>query len=105
MSEVKNPSPDDDLSIYVSFRLVGDSTYPQEKLALDKLIEGLFHEAYSVDHEDPEGLQEREIVYRIQKPLVASEADVRQFFLNLQTIFASMKRYLPSFTQGSEAIA
>lgn len=105
MKAHKEYSPDEALNIYVSFQLIGDQTYEEEKASLEKLIETHVGDIYHLDYEDPEGLPEREIVYRLSKPIILEKNMLRQYFEKMEKLFSATNRFLPAFTQGSEALA
>ena len=90
--------------MYVSFRLVGDSTYRSEQKKLTAHISELFGDRWQLDHEDPEGAHDREVVYRLPTLPDGSEESREAYFRNLKELFLHNQRYLPSFTQGSETM-
>lgn len=102
MVDTRNLKSPESHSVHVSFHLVGDTTFPQQKQELEGVLADIFGKTFSLAHEDPAVQQDREVIYRIQKPVMEGEALNREFFVGLQRLFNDTHRYLPTFTQVSE---
>lgn len=102
MTSPRKTSPPNDFNLHVSFQLVDDATYRKQKETVEALLEERFPGGFSVEHEDLEGLPEREVVYRLQKPVLVQPEAMEDFFQKLQELFELTHRHLPAFTQSSE---
>lgn len=102
MNDLKDYISEDAFNLHISFHLVGDPTYKQQKTSLDDLMEKLFSGRYELEHEDLPDQHDREVIYRLSKPLLNDEEELREFFTKLKELFEAMHRYLPSFTQSAE---
>lgn len=107
MGDLKNFSSENELFVFLSFHLVGSGkSYRDDRQELEASLTKLFsNSGFKLDHEDPEGPQERELVYGLKKPLLEDEEELLRFFTRLETLFTDNKHFIPSFTQGSEAFA
>lgn len=105
MTELKDSGSLNDFHVHVSFHLVGDATYASQRQAIEALLTSHFGATFAVEHEDPEGPTEREVVYRIQKPIILETVALKEFFTHMKELFDATQRYLPSFTQSSEVPA
>ena len=102
MADLKNFSSSNDFNLHLSFHLVGDSTFGVQKKLLENLLYKNFGPTYQLEHEDPSEASEREVIYRLQKPIIDNKTSYKEFFEKLAVLFEESKRYLPSFTQGLE---
>lgn len=107
MADLKNFSSENELFVFLSFHLVGGGkSYRDDKQKLEASLTALFpNGGFKLDHEDPEGPQERELVYGLKKPRLEDEEELHLFFGQLEKLFTDNKHFIPSFTQGSEAFA
>lgn len=102
MNELKDLRSENDLNLYLNFHLVGDATYKKQKAELEAHLHTYFEQTYALEHEDPAGPASRELVYKVQKPIMLDEGTLKDYFLQLKELFKATHRFLPSFTQSLE---
>lgn len=90
--------------VFLSVFLVGDSSYYKERKHIEDVLTDVFIGDYELDHEDPEGLQDREVVYCLSLPW-SDEVEKAHAFQTLQVSMEQLSLYSPSFAQGTESIA
>lgn len=104
MNELKDYSSESDFYLHLNFHLIGDLTYKSQKNEVEKHLNAYFNSRWLLEYEDPEGSQNRELVYQIREPLIADPDVSEKFFQSLKEFFEVTRRFLPSFIQTSEAV-
>ncbi len=81
----------------MAFHLQSRPSAASDAAKIDDLLERFFG-AESVDSVDLD-IQDNEIVYRINKPIISSNEELLEFFKSLKKLFESTAEYTPHFTQ------
>ena len=102
MGAMKEYTSDSEMSVYLAFHLHDDSSFGEAVRRLIKKLKGLFGEGTTLKHTSPPGTGEREVVFRVQKPLIETEENLTAFFSTLEALFQEEASYMPTFTQNSE---
>lgn len=105
MNALQEYSSEEDLNLHISFQLVGDTTYKSQKEMLEAALQHHLGDIFALEYEDPADLPERELVYKVSKPIILEKTMLRNYFQNLKELFEATERFLPAFTQSSEAKA
>jgi len=98
MSKLKTLSNENDLYVFLAFHIPDDSDSQLHINNITNIMNQYFQDS-TFKTIDPEFSESYEMIYKIQKPLVASNEDVLSFFENLRTVFRTTDRFTPHFTQ------
>lgn len=100
MSTLKNYDSDSDLYIYVAFHNAYDDSIKVSQTKLEKLMKEIFKndEKFAIVNSGEED-EDNEIIYRFQKPLLASDKELSVFFSRLRLVFQTTTEMSPHFTQ------
>lgn len=83
--------------IYIAFHL-NASFSPSADAARVGVLLGEIMGTDQVESVDLD-IQDKEIIYKVNKPLLADENDQQAFFQGLQKVFSETEEYHPHFTQ------
>jgi hypothetical protein len=86
----------EDFCVFVSFRPADSSTLNTASENLDEIMKKKFGDAQRREFLSEEPL---EIVYRLQKPIIADNSAMKEFFEDLRSLFISTSHLQPYFTQ------
>lgn len=101
MNNLKDYTNENDLYLFIAFHLSDDSEMQNNIIKLDRIMNDIFNEVQSKVTE-AESTGTREVIYKIQKPIISSNNEHKQFYSNLKTIFTITEKFTPHFTQMQE---
>jgi len=100
MSILKKYETDNSLYLFIAFHNSYDDSVQASQAKLEKLMKEIFKndERYHLMSSGEE-IEDNEIIYRFQKPLMASERETLAFFTKLKLVFQMTSEMSPHFTQ------
>lgn len=98
MATMKELNSAEDFSVYVAFHVTDETSSNATALRLSQLMEGIFGDTQSfvLDSGD---WSNKEIIYKIQKPVLVSNSAMASFFDKLKQLFNAASSMTPHFTQ------
>ena len=91
----------EDMKVFVAFDITDDTTSSAAMTRLSNLMEDLFGDTQSIALFSSDwGV--KEVVYRIQKPVLVSKDAMNDFFKKLEQLFITASSLAPRFTQLGE---
>lgn len=101
MTDLYDNSTEKQYIFYISFQLMNDSMFIQEKKLLEESLHDLFGESFSKIYEDELNAYENQLAYSVGPLAVYDDYSKREQFNKIKTLFSKTHRYLPFFTQKS----
>jgi len=83
--------------LYIAFHLRNSVNASADAARIGVVLNDIFgkHQVETVDLD----VQDKEIIYRVNKPILADNDGQREFFERLQRLFSVSEEYHPHFTQ------
>lgn len=84
-------------AVFIAFHLKSSLNASADAARLGVLLERTFgiEQVETVDLDT----QDKEVVYKLSKPVIASKDEELEFFESLKTLFSKTEEYHPHFTQ------
>lgn len=99
MATLKTYDKAEDFCVHLAFHTTDELSFNATLQRLDTLMERHFDEAQRREYSSAE---QKEIIYRIQKPLFMAKDELNKFFGNLQVVFTVASSYSPHFTHYTQ---
>jgi len=89
--------PNAQTSLHIAFHLKNTLNAATEAAKIGKLLSEIFgpEQVETVDLDT----QDKEVVYRVNKPVIASTDEYQEFFKSLKDLLAQTEEFHPHFTQ------
>lgn len=96
MATLKTYDKAEDFCLYLAFHPTDEVTFNSTQQRIDGLMKRLFGDGQRREYCNS---TEKEIIYRVQKPIFLAKGELKEFFMNLQLVFNAADRHNPHFTQ------
>lgn len=99
MATLKSYDKAEDFCIHLAFHPTDEVGFNSTLQRIDDLMERLFKEEQRREYCNAE---QKEVIYRVQKPIFMAKDELKKFFTSLQVIFNVASKYSPHFTHYTQ---
>lgn len=99
MATLKSYDKAEDFCIHIAFHPTDEVGFTSALQRMDDLMERLFSQEQRREYSSAE---QKEIIYRVQKPIFMAKDELNKFFTNLNVIFNVASNYSPHFTHYTQ---